>query len=469
VAAAFAAIIAVSGVVGQTQAQVVGGNGRMAGIGSGGLRPFVIATVPVVGRNGTVGGVSIDAKGIVDRAAVQTTAAMRAAQLRQFQAVPHDAARRSGMRKISLRRLDAAIADHRQRGQALPDDILYLAGLQQIRYVFAFPDRRDIVLAGHAEGWQVNASGDIVGQASGCPVLQLDDLVVAIRSTARGPAGEKITCSIDPADEGLARYQRLLSSRSLQMSRGTIRLLEKSLGPSVVSVTGVEPDTHFAHVMVAADFMMKRLAMHFEPSPVADLPSYLQLVAESGQLPQNALFRLWLAPDYDSVLRDPEGYAWELNGLAVQALTEDSLFTAERGLMDAGRADPVAQRWADRFTEQYDMLAERMPIFAKLRHCVNLAVVGAILAKQRLIQRADVQLHTIIGPNQADVARMHTPRHTPSRASFVKQGHHYVISLSGGVDLDCWSPIQEVGQRNSLRDVRRAAYAGAAAGRWWWD
>jgi len=36
-------------------------------VGSGEIRPFVVGVVPVVGRSGAVGGVSIDARGVVAR------------------------------------------------------------------------------------------------------------------------------------------------------------------------------------------------------------------------------------------------------------------------------------------------------------------------------------------------------------------------------------------------------------------
>ena len=43
-------------------------------------------------------------------------------------------------------------------------------------------------------------------------------------------------------------------------------------------VNGVPADSHFARVLVAADYRMKRLAMNFDPSPVNGLPSYLHMI-----------------------------------------------------------------------------------------------------------------------------------------------------------------------------------------------
>ena len=64
------------------------------------------------------------------------------------------------MRKISLRRLEAAIDKCVKNSQPLPDTIMYLAGLQHIRYVFVYPEQKDIVLVGPGEGWKVDALGE---------------------------------------------------------------------------------------------------------------------------------------------------------------------------------------------------------------------------------------------------------------------------------------------------------------------
>ena len=45
-----------------------------------------------------------------------------------------------------------------------------------------------------------------------------------------------------------------------------------------MTIRGVPKDSHFAAVLLAADYRMKRLAMAFERSPVKGLTSYLQML-----------------------------------------------------------------------------------------------------------------------------------------------------------------------------------------------
>ena len=53
-------------------------------------RPFVIGLLPVVGRNGAVGGVSIDAKGVVARSDVDQSQRLRDARLKALQEIGGD-------------------------------------------------------------------------------------------------------------------------------------------------------------------------------------------------------------------------------------------------------------------------------------------------------------------------------------------------------------------------------------------
>jgi hypothetical protein len=64
------------------------------------------------------------------------------------------------------------------------------------------------VIAGPAEGWRYDETGRAVGDESGRPTLQLDDLVTVLRTFTDG--GRQIFgCSIDPRPEGLRRSRSL--------------------------------------------------------------------------------------------------------------------------------------------------------------------------------------------------------------------------------------------------------------------
>jgi hypothetical protein len=218
------------------------------------------------GRFSAVGGIAIDSDGVVRN---QTEAEMREVQQERadyLRAVPGDLKRGSKLRMISLKGLNARLAEEEGRVQDRLDDVRFLAGLQRIQYIFVYPEQNDIVLAGPAEGWKVDARGHVVGERSGRPAIMVDDLIVALR-TADAAARGGLTCSIDPTSEGLERLQRFAQTLSTADQSSLAALeqsMEDALGMQNVAIAGVPADSHFARVMFAADYRLKRLAMAYD-------------------------------------------------------------------------------------------------------------------------------------------------------------------------------------------------------------
>lgn len=437
------------------------------GVTEGRVRPFVVGFIPVTGR-GAVGGVSVDSQGVLARAKNDTAGDLRQARLAALRVDSTEITQRSPLRKISLRRLEAAIAEHRRLGQPLPDEMQVLAGLQRLQYVFAYPEQQDVVLAGRAEGWRIDDRGNYLGTTTGLPVLQFADLIVALRG-AQAAAVAGISCSIDPSPEGIGRLQRLMRQPGFRMSQTSLHGAERAVGPQTIRVTGVADTSRYARVMVAADFLMKRLAMNLERSPLDGLPSYLELVRRSKQrMPKNSLPRWWMTPRYESLLKSPDGLAWELRGSSVQALSEESLITESGGLASSGKAHRVAEQWAANFTSHYGSLAAAMPVFAELQNLMDLSVVAALLAQQDLPARCNSPLSLMLNPVDVQLASYPAARQVDSQASFVSKGNEWVLAVSGGVEINSWKhleqPREDAGVAATWEQSRPKDQH-----RWWWD
>ncbi|HLA84160.1 MAG TPA: DUF1598 domain-containing protein, partial [Thermoguttaceae bacterium] len=318
------------------------------------------------------------------------------------------------------------------------------------------------------EGWKVNDKGAVVGVGTGRPVLLLDDLLVAMR-TARPAMEQVISCSIDPRPEGIVRLREYMSTLSTmgnpQMTQANIA---EALGPQKITLTVVPDTSHFARVMVAADYRMKRLGMHLDRAPVSGMPSFLQMVKLSGGSVGNMLPRWWLEPRYESVMRSPDGLAWELQGASVKAMTESAYFNASGQREETAKSDPLAERWADLFTQKYEKLALADPVFGELRNCMQLAIVSALVVKEDLTAKAGYSFPTLLDPTQVEIEKMPAPKQVDSVASALKAGRRWVISASGGVAIDSYAAIKDVKENASLSSVRESATAGKPT-RWWWN
>jgi hypothetical protein len=211
---------------------------------------------------------------------------------------------------------------------------------------------------------------------------------------------------------------------------------------------------------------MKRLAMDFEPSPVRGLPSYLQMVPANARTVQSP--RFWLEPQYQALLRDADGLAFELRGSSVKAMTEEDYVTAAGGVQHSGKAGPAAKKWADLMTAKYAELAVADPIFGELQNCMELAVVGALLTKERLTEKAGQSLPTLLESPAVKTEVFNAPKQVESKASVLNKGRNWVISVSGGVAINSWAVADKVQPSDKVAPVRAKA-APAANTNWWWN
>jgi uncharacterized protein DUF1598 len=423
----------------------------------------------LTGVGQSVGGVSIDARGVVHNAELDALHALRDVRARAMQPIAGELRDPQELRKVSLRRLEAAVDEFIRTGRRVPEELQCLAGLQTIRYVLVYPEERDIVLAGFGEGWKVDDRGNVVGLTTGRPVLLLDDLLTALRSARQNKRGT-ITCSIDPTADGLKRLREYVSTLTgMGDPETTIRTIEQLLGPQVVSVTGVAATSHFAAVLVAADYRMKRLGMGFDPAPVNGFPSYLQMMRSGGRGMQNMTPRWWMVPSYAPLLVDAEGLTYELRDGAVKTLTEETFFAENGSRSQTGKTSPMAQHWADTMTAKYPELAAKEPIFAELRNCMDLAVVATLVVKEGLIERAKHDFALLLDDEQLPTDTFVAAKQIDTKANFFKRGSNWIISASGGVKIEPVEFAKRIEKSDSLGTVRGPAGAKPDSKSWWWN
>jgi len=417
-----------------------------------------------IGRN--TGGIAIDADGIVrnlDARAVESLAAERRAALADAKAI-----KAGPLRKVSLAAVTAAVRDAVTAGKAVPIEVMFLGGLQQITAVFVDPDRHDIVLVGPADTPVVAPSGAIVGAASKRPLLMFEDLVVALRAIDAARAGG-ITCSIDPSRDGLARLDAFLATQRAVMGNPEplFRGMEQALGLQTVTVGGVPADSRFAQVLVAADYRMKRISMGLEPSGLKQLPSYLTMVPTGGR--GASLPRFWLEPEYDPIARDADELAWRLSGRRMKCLTESDLAGKDGIERGAGRADKAAETWCDAMTAHYDELGTKHPVFTELMNSVDLAVVAALIKGRQLDTRAGLDLAPLLDAAVIPLPKYEVPETVPTVASGLKKGTTWVLTASGGVQFQPWQFVANAQAVDDLDTQRTTALAARPKTGVWWD
>ena len=411
--------------------------------------------------NQAVGGISVDADGIVRSLEPQALESLAAERTRALSDAGWTGGA-SASRTVSLKAVAAAVTESVAKGTPLPAEVQFLGGLQRIERVFVDPDHNDILLCGPADTLVVDRSGAIVGAASRRPPLHLEDLVVCLRAIEAAQAGG-MTCSIDPTPEGIAKLRALLSRQGTMGPdpKATFTAMEQALGPQKVTVGGVPTDSRFARVLVAADYRMKRIGMGLEESGLKSLPSYLAMIPAGGRA--TALPRFWLEADYDPIARDPDELAWSIGGRRMKCLTESDMATQGGMKRGAVPADPLAKKWCDAMTASYDDLAGQQPVFAELVNCIDLAVVAALIKGRQLDGRAGCDLSPLTDAAGLKLPSYDVPVSVPTVANGVKKGATWVLSASGGVRFQPWQFAATTAEAADLAASRTATLAARPA------
>lgn len=419
-----------------------------------------------------VGGVSISVEGVV-RTSSQDARQRLLQELRKTVKNPEGEINTPvALRMVSLKALDAACAEALKANSGpLPDEIRYLAGLQRIQYVFVYPEQNDIVLAGPGEGWKVDESANVVGITTGRPVMQLDDLLVALRSVEEARQGG-ISVSIDPTEEGTRRLNELLAQqRGLKrMTPQLESLMKEAFGPQQVTIRGVPPTSHFARVLTAADYRMKRIAMKLDASPIRDLPSYLDVIKnQRARAIASARPRWWLACNYEPLGTSDDGLAWELRGPGVKAMTEDEIVSSDGTREKTGKTSPAAEKWANLMTEKYDSLSKADAVFGELRNLMDMCVVAALIQKEHLAEKANLKIPTLTESSSALKVDdgWNAPRTITPEISWLQGSDAFIVTASGGVSVESWAVADRKTVAQEVSQLRDKAKPGDQPRLWW--
>jgi len=382
-----------------------------------------------------------------------------------------DVAKGSGLRKISLQRLEAALAERLSTGKEPTDEMRALAGLTRLQYVFYYPETRDIVIAGPAEGFFPDLTGRILGLASGRAVLELQDLIAALR--AFPPGGKQhhtIAVSIDPSQEGLARMNQFL--RTVRPGPGDaqslVEGLKQSQGLHNVTITGVPPRTHFAQVLVEADYRMKLIGIGIEPPPVRMI-TYIDRAA-AGE----SLQRWYFVPNYECVKTSEDELAMELVGQGVKLVGAGEVVAATGERSAAGHQSKASTVFCRAFTDNYAKIAVAAPVYGQLKNLIDLSIAAAFIQRQDYYGQADWKGEILGNERQFAIEKYEVPKTVEPACTAVWKGSRLFTPIGGGVVIEALEAVQPQRRLKDDKGTVKEAHDGAKLsdlpnGQWWWD
>ena len=284
---------------------------------------------------------------------------------------------------MSLRVLSKKAADCLSSRASVPRDLATLCGITRFESYLVDEGSQDVILLGKPVG--------------GGSSLHLDDLVVAMRSIWRGGT-EAISCSLDPRRENVLAIQQINSQygkvETPEKGKRMIQQVKASWGPQTVRVGGVPKDSRYAHIMIDADYHLKKVSVG--TLKISGVNSYLDMKISDAKerlaqgedtIPSGMSFnRFWFSVDKGYPLfTEDEGIVWTKD-CPIVLLTEQQMGASSGELFDVHEDDPVAMAYAKAFSEAFPRSADPVAPYADLR---NLYFLKALLESMRFRQAAE--------------------------------------------------------------------------------
>ena len=420
------------------------------------------------------GGIKIDAQGVVSLAIENEASGTLDKKRREAAAkksLSTDITKASSQRLVSLVRLEQKIDECLKDGKPIPDEVFFLAGLQRIDNIFVFPDDKDLVIAGPAEGFAPDAVGRMIGVDSGRPTIRLDDLVVALRTLLKS---QIVGCSIDPVPERLANLVKFIKAggpATVAAVEARFQQMDNILGPQDVRIDGVPADSHFGLSLLEADYRMKRISLGLENPGVKGLKSHLAMIGAGG----NTMQRWWFVPLYDAIHRSEDGLAFQFAGQRVQLLSQEEMSDAQGNRAASATTRLSTQAFAKQFTDKYPELAEKSPVFAELQNLVDLAVFAALVQKERLAEKVGWKMTTLLDDQRFGHPTFNVPKKVASLVNYKRAGSNIVGLVGGGVTIRPQQVLNKAASSSSggqrLDSIRTEAASAKRSDShpWWWD
>lgn len=294
-------------------------------------------------------------------------------------------------RAFSLRLLQSRLQTCMTK-QNCSEILLNFAGLTKLNGYVINDQINDIILLG-------------IVDSTASPLLT-EDFVVALRnawgkySTINGISQNYIDpgCSIDPNLDAIAELSELTKEI---LTAKTITEVEKGIEKwhaickkdQNVRILGIPFNTHFAKVMVDADYYMKRLVDGSAELGISSFTSLIDIMLArikediihnrpiSVQI--NPANRFEFYPGENKFIETEEGTI-VIEKCPVILLTEIEYLTKSGKIKGSGQVDPLAQNFAKSFSSHYNQIASKEPMYQELEGLFRFVAIAKIIKNKRV-------------------------------------------------------------------------------------
>jgi hypothetical protein len=268
---------------------------------------------------------------------------------------------------------------------------------------------RTLAGIGWLEGYIIDETNHdiiLVGRTSkNWPSLSLDDLVVNIRNVWNQDTFPVV--SLDPQREDILRINEIISQTRANISEEEMLRVSKKIrdawGPQQVTVQGIPRNSRDAHIMIDADYHMKKLSQGL--IALNGISSSLDLAIEDARhqlelkgtlsAPGMSMSREWFHIGENEPTFIFDKGVLLLEKCSVVVLTEQQRVAADGTLSDSGTEDPYAKAFAKQVSTDFQQEACVVPAYADLENLFRLSAVLRGLHFRKDTEQAGMDFHSL--------------------------------------------------------------------------
>jgi hypothetical protein len=290
------------------------------------------------------------------------------------------------------------------------------------------------------------------------PPLYLEDFIIALRNVYEEYVITKNDttlytypgCSIDPDTPSMAKIDVLGETLRMTLHTPGIDQEDKNqvlenyreacILPHKVSVMGVPFYSHFARVMVEADYHAKMLADGTDSLDLAGFISQLDIRIDQAimrlgkpQLNDSGWNRYWFNPDEVVIEHNPDQTIFFIKQAPVKISTE----RIEAIQQPQQEVDSVALEFTHAFTRMYDIVAIKRPIYRELENLFRWVVAARIIHLTQSPQRVGLTLDYML--KDFSTSYVHVDSLKPGR--FAHKTFEFQQSITNGMQYFVLSPV----------------------------
>ncbi len=332
----------------------------------------------------------------------QNQSSLNKSNIQRFHPLTSDSALKktngASLKAVSLKVLQKELKICREKG-TYPKELLHLSGLTKIMGYVIDKHNKDVILIGESN---LNS-----------PPLYLEDFVIALRYAWLKYAEQKGNtkyytppgCSIDPDPKVFQKLQifgqQIFNTFSPDKIKKGINEWEKICqSPQKVQVFGIPFNTHFAKVMVTADYDMKSLVDGTVSLNIKGFTSLTEIVLEkikadllskkTNSDPFSSMNRFWFHPGENLFEEDQEVVI--VKNSPVILLTEEESLNKNGAFSGKGRPNNLARQFAEKFTAKYNEIAQERPIYTELENLFCFVALAQIIKFKSLPSKVGLDL-----------------------------------------------------------------------------